>query len=287
MTNARPMPPVSEIQMPARRWHIPWRELWQYRDLLWMLVRRDFTVFYKQTLLGPLWYLVQPLLTMLVFTLVFHRLAGLSAGGVPPGLFNLVGIVMWGFFRESLVGISETFHRHQALFAKVYFPRLIVPLAQLITALIKLGLQWLIFLLLWGWWRWHGGGDFSPAALGWFAAALTLLMTVALGGGLIIASLVVKYRDLRFLVAFGMQLLMFLSAVFYSLAEAESRLGEIGRWLAFNPVGVAMEMGRMAWLHTGAVGWENVGVAGAAAVGLLAAGLMMFNRAEKQFLDTI
>ncbi len=286
MSRHQQVPPESVVRMPTHHLRLPWRELWQYRDLLWMLVRRDFTVFYKQTLLGPLWYVVQPLLTMVVFTLIFHRLAGLSSEGVPPWLFNLVGIVLWGFFREGLVGISETFHRHQALFAKVYFPRLIVPLAQLLTSLIKLAFQSLVLLVLWGVWL-AQGGTFAWANLAGGVVALVLLMAVAFGGGLVVASLVVKYRDLRFLIAFGVQLLMFLSAVFYSLDEAVVRLGDAGRWLMFNPVAVAMELGRMAWLNVGGVPATGLLVSSAVAVMLVAVGLIMFNRAEKQFLDTI
>ncbi len=280
------LPPPVTVRMPQGRGRVPWRELWRYRDLLWMWVRRDFTVYYKQTLLGPLWYVIQPLLTMAVFTLIFHRMADLSSGGAPAHLFNLVGVILWGFFRDTWVQVSETFHHHRQLFAKVYFPRLIVPMAQWITGLIRLAFQWGVLLVLWGQWKWSGHA--LPAGHpAWFLFSLAVLSMTAMGGGLMMASLIVKYRDLRFLTSFGMQLLMFLSAVFYMLSEAADRLPGVGRWLAYNPVAVAMEAARVAWLGVGevppAAAWTAVGVGAV----WLVLGVKMFSRAEKDFLDTI
>ncbi len=280
------VPPLRTLRMPYDSGKIDWWELWRYRDLIWMLVRRDFSLFYKQTLLGPLWYLLQPVLTMLVFTAVFHRMAELSSGGVPAPLFNLVGILMWGFFRDTFIGVSETFVRHQALFSKVYFPRLVVPLAEWGIGLIRLGFQWIILLGLWLFWVMRTDG-IPTFQWGWFSFAVLLLSMAGVGGGLLMASLMTKYRDLRFVVSFGVQLLMFLSAVFYTLDEAAARLPAMGEWLRYNPVAVAIESARWAWLGVGSVSWEAALVAFTGCGVVLAVGIYRFNRAEKDFLDTI
>ncbi len=198
------------------------RELWQYRDLLRLFIRRDFVAFYKQTILGPVWIFIQPLLTSLVYMLVFHRLAGLLTDQLPPIMFYLAGVSCWTFFADCLTKTSETLIANALLYEKVYFPRMITPLSVVASSMIRLIIQLGLFGCLWVWYV--GKGVIST---GWMLLAaplfVILLAAMGLGVGLIFAAATNKYRDLRFLLQFGIPLLMFATPVFYPLSMVSEK----------------------------------------------------------------
>ncbi len=197
---------------------IPFREIFAYRDLLLLLVRRDFVAMYKQTILGPLWFIIQPVLTTLVFTLIFGNIAKISTDGLPQMLFYLAGITCWNYFSESFTKTSETFTQNASIFGKVYFPRVIIPLAIIISSLIKLGVQLLLFFGFAAYY-WLIGANVVPNSVALLLPILVLLMGgIGLGMGMIISSLTTKYRDLKFLLTFAIQLFMYATPVIYPVS---------------------------------------------------------------------
>lgn len=260
------------------------RELWAYRELIGLFVRRDFVAYYKQTILGPLWYLLQPLLTTLTFTVIFGKLARMPTEGVPPFLFYLCGITLWGFFSECLSRSSSTFLANTGLFGKVYFPRLSVPISMALSGLIKLGIQ-LAFLAAFTGYFMARGADVHP---GLALAGLPLLVLIAaclgLGGGLMVSSLTVKYRDLQHLVAFGIQLLMYATPIVWPLGAVPARYRLLA---ALNPLSAPMEAFRHAALGAGTWDWGALAYSGACAMLALVLGMARFNRVERTFMDTV
>lgn len=259
-------------------------ELWHYRDLIMLFVRRDFVAQYKQTILGPAWHFIQPLLTTVMFTVVFGYIARIPTDGVPPFLFYMAGTVLWNYFSAVLTGTSGTFTSNAGIFGKVYFPRLAVPLAGLLSRLIAFAIQWVFFLGFLGYFMLRGA-DVAPNA--WvLAMPLVLLVMAALGLGLgvIVSALTTRYRDLTVVVGFGVQLLMYATPVIYPL----SVLPEPYRsWMALNPIAPVMELFRHAFLGTGAVSvWLLVYSVAITAV-ILFVGVVMFNRVERTFMDTV
>lgn len=259
-------------------------ELWHYRDLIMLFVRRDFVAQYKQTILGPAWHFIQPLLTTVMFTVVFGYIARIPTDGVPPFLFYMAGTVLWNYFSAVLTGTSGTFTSNAGIFGKVYFPRLAVPLAGLLSKLIAFAIQWVFFLGFLGYFMLRGA-DVAPNA--WvLAMPLVLLVMAALGLGLgvIVSALTTRYRDLTVVVGFGVQLLMYATPVIYPL----SVLPEPYRsWMALNPIAPVMELFRHAFLGTGAVSvWLLVYSVAITAV-ILFVGVVMFNRVERTFMDTV
>ena len=185
------------------------KDVWSYRDLLWLLVRRDFVSFYKQTILGPLWFFIQPLLTTLMFTIVFGRMGGFSTDGLPPILFYLAGITAWNYFAECLTKTSTVFKDNANIFGKVYFPRLIMPLSIVVSNLVRFGVQFILFLIVMAFYAFKGT-SFQPTwAMVLFPVVVMLMAFMGLGAGMIISALTTKYRDLAFLLTFGIQLLMY------------------------------------------------------------------------------
>jgi lipopolysaccharide transport system permease protein len=259
-------------------------DLWRYRDLVMLFVRRDFVATYKQTVLGPLWFILQPLLTTLTFTLIFGNVARLSTDGLPKILFYLSGVTAWGYFSECLLKTSETFSANANIFGKVYFPRLAVPLSIVISNLIKFGIQLALFL---GFYLYFlaKGTAIHPTSTLWLLPLLILLMAaLGLGSGIIISSMTTRYRDLRFLVQFGTQLLMYSTPVIFPL----SRLPEQYRWIMLsNPMTPIIETFRYAFLGTGTFNWSQLGYTAAAAALILAAGVLLFNHVERTFMDTV
>lgn len=274
------------------------REIWSYRDLLILFVRRDIITLYKQTVLGPLWYFIQPLFTSVIFTLIFNNVANIDTGsGIPPFLFNLTGITAWNYFSSCLSGTSDTFKSNQNIFSKVYFPRVITPMSTVISNLIKFGIQLLVLIVFYVYY-YFSLPDASmlarPSIYIWLLPYLILLMGVfGLGIGMIISSLTTKYRDLSFLVGFGVQLLMYASAVMYPLSLINEKvtkgsLPEIaGYFVNYNPMSIIIEMFRNLTLGTGEFYPIKLFYASLFTFTFLIIGLIIFNRTEKSFIDTV
>ena len=270
---------------PRRNWlDLRLGELWDYRDLVILFVRRDFVSVYKQTILGPIWYLIQPLLTTIVFTVIFGRLAGLPTDGLPPFLFYLSGIVIWTYFADCLNKTSLTFVSNASLFGKVYFPRLAVPVSLVISSLVQFGVQFLLFLvfMLYFWIR---GSLIEPNWWVLLTPLLLLLMaSMGLGFGIIISALTTRYRDLRFLVSFGVQLWMYATPVIYPASAVPEPLQPI---IELNPLTPVVESFRYAYLGSGTVSPSSLLYSIACTVLVLLAGLLLFNRVEATFMDTV
>lgn len=259
-------------------------DVWRYRDLVMMFVRRDFVSQYKQTILGPLWFVIQPLLTTLTFTVIFGNIAQLSTDGLPKLLFYLSGVTAWNYFADCLAKTSETFNANANIFGKVYFPRLAVPVSIVISNLIRFGIQFGLFLGFYFFFLARGAAIHPTQAL-WLVPFLILLMaTLGLGAGIIVSSLTTRYRDLRFLVQFGVQLLMYSTPVIYPL----SKLPDQYRWIMLaNPMTPVIEAFRHAFLGTGTFSLGSLAGSAGAAVLILAAGILLFNHVEKTFMDTV
>lgn len=260
------------------------KELWEYRDLVYLFVHRDFVAQYKQTILGPAWHFIQPLFTTIVFTIIFGKIAQMSTDGVPPFIFYMSGIVIWTYFSSVLTSTSGTFTGNAGLFGKVYFPRLAVPVAHIVSRFIAFVIQFIFFLLFLGYFIWKGS-DIHPN-LWILTTPLLLLMMAALGFGLgmIISALTTRYRDLTVLVGFGVQLLMYASPVIYPL----STLPEEWRfWANLNPVAPIIELFRYSYLGSGSVDLVMLGISFLIISVILLIGILMFNKIERTFLDTV
>lgn len=263
------------------------KEIWRYRDLLLLFVKRDVVTVYKQTILGPLWYLIQPLFTALTFTLIFNKVANIETGTVPPFLFNLAGISIWGYFNTCLTATSDTFKSNAAVFGKVYFPRIIVPLSIIISNLVKFGIQLLIFIAFYMYYVVNDAAIHVDSSVVFFPLLVLLMGLLGLGIGMIISSLVTKYRDLKFLVGFGVQLLMYVSAVMYPLALMREKLPKIAWIVEYNPVAYIIETARFMLLGTGTFSWFGILYTVGVTFVVLFFGIIIFNRTEKTFIDTV
>jgi lipopolysaccharide transport system permease protein len=259
-------------------------DLWRYRDLVMLFVRRDFVATYKQTVLGPLWFIIQPLLTTLTFTLIFGNIAKLSTDGLPKILFYLSGVTAWSYFSECLMKTSETFNANANIFGKVYFPRLAVPISIVISNLIKFGIQLGLFLGFYVYFLARGTAIHPTSALLLLPVLVLLMAGLGLGSGIIVSSMTTRYRDLRFLVQFGTQLLMYSTPVIFPL----SRLPEQYRWIMqANPMTSIIETFRYAFLGTGSFSWSQLGYTAGTTALILATGILLFNHVEKTFIDTV
>jgi homopolymeric O-antigen transport system permease protein len=260
------------------------RELWHSRDLIMLFVRRDFVSVYKQTILGPLWYLIQPLLTTIVFTVVFGNIAKLPTDGLPSFLFYMSGTLIFAYFSSSLTKTSETFVAHANLFGKVYFPRLSVPVSILISNLIAFVIQFGFFLVFMGYFFLRG----TPLHPNWwilFTPVLLLMMAgLGLGFGIIVSSLTTKYRDLRFLVQFGVQLLQYVTPVIYPLSAMSPKYQALIR---LNPLTSVVEAFRYAYLGSGSINLLQLGYSFAIMLIAIVIGAVIFNRVEATFMDTV
>lgn len=260
------------------------QEVWRYKDLLMLFVRRNIVAEYKQTILGPLWYFIQPLLTTVMFTIVFGRLAGISTDSIPPMLFYLAGITNWNYFAESLNKTATTFKDNQQIFGKVYFPRLVVPLSIVITNLLKYGIQLLLFTGFYLYFLLQGAPIQPNAYAFLFPFLVILLAGLGLGFGLIVTSMTTKYRDLVFLIQFGVQLAMYATPVIYPLSEIPSGY----QWIAsLNPMSSVIETFKYGFLGKGTFSWVYLGYSTLFMLVLLSLGTAIFNRTEKNFMDTV
>jgi lipopolysaccharide transport system permease protein len=273
------------ISAKTKWWGWSLKELWSYRHLLFGLVRREFLLYYQQTVLGPFWILVQPVLTLLTYVLVFGKLVGISTGNVPPVLFYLSGIVLWNYFNDSLLNISSTFRDNAHIFSKVYFPRLIMPLSMLTTHFLRILTQFvLLFLVL----VWYWSFKQMPISLnGWtffIPIAMVLVGGIGFALGLIFSVTTAKYRDLGNLVSIGTRLLMFLTPVIFPLSIISQKI----RWLVlWNPLTPLFEVFRYALLGEGTFTIVQLLYSGLCTVILLLAGLMIFNKQGDKLIDIV
>ncbi len=260
---------------------LKFNDLWRYRDLLLMFVKRDFVSFYKQTILGPLWFFIQPIFTTLVFTFVFGNLAKIDADGLPHFLFYLSGITAWNYFSDCLTKTSTVFRDNASIFGKVYFPRLIMPLSIVVSNLVRFGVQLLLLVCAMVYYR----NDFHmPAAILFFPILVLMMALLGLGCGLIITAMTTKYRDLTFLVTFGVQLLMYGTTVIYPLSAAPEKYKSI---IELNPMTGIIEAFRYCFLGKGEFTASSIGYSAAFTVVMLFLGILIFNKTEKNFVDTI
>jgi len=274
-----------EIKPHSKWWEVNLADVWRYRDLLWLFVRRDFVSVYKQTILGPLWFFIQPVLTTLMFTVVFSGVAGISTGGLPPMLFYLAGSTPWNYFSTCLTKTSGTFIQNANLFGKVYFPRLIAPLSIVASTLVQFGIQVLLLLAFMGWFAATGTAVTPQWGLICFLAPVLVLLMAILGlaSGIIVSSLTTKYRDFTFLITFGVQLAMYATPVIYPLSSVPARY----RWIIeLNPMSAIIESFRATFLG-GQIPWHSLGISSAASIALLILGVIVFNKVEKSFTDTV
>jgi lipopolysaccharide transport system permease protein len=263
------------------------KEVWQYRDLLLLFVKRDVVTVYKQTILGPLWYLIQPLFTSLTFTIVFNNLAGISTGNVPPFLFNLASITVWNYFTTCLNGTSNTFGNNAGIFGKVYFPRIIAPLTVVISNLIKFVIQLLIFLAFYIYFYAKGASIHFTGATVFFPFIIVLMGMLGLGLGMIISALVTKYRDLTYLIGFGVQLLMYVSAVVYPMSLIQEKMPDYVWIVKYNPLAYCIETTRYMLLGIGELPVWGMIYTFIVTVVVLLIGIVLFNHTEKSFIDTV
>jgi lipopolysaccharide transport system permease protein len=271
---------------PKNKWYqLDLASIWHYRDLLFLLVRRDFVSVYKQTILGPLWLFIQPILTTLTFTIIFGNIAHISTDGMPPILFYLAGITLWTYFADCLNKTSNTFIANAGVFGKVYFPRLVIPLSVLVSNLVKLGIQMLLFIIVWIYFLIKGEAFQPNYAYLLFVPFLILLMAgLGLGFGILISSLTTKYRDLTFLIAFGVQLMMYASPIVYPLSTVPEKYKVV---LLMNPITSVIEGFKFVFLGTGVWNWNALGYSALMMIVLLLISLLVFKRVEKTFMDTV
>lgn len=278
---------LFEIKPKSNFFSLNLKEVWRYRDLLLLFVKRDIVTVYKQTVLGPLWYLIQPLFTAITFTIIFNNVAGIDTGKVPSLLFNLSGIVIWNYFSTCLTETSDTFKKNATIFGKVYFPRVIMPLSIVITNLVKLAIQLLIFIVIYIYYVSQGMSNTFSGTLLLFPFLVIIMGFLGLGLGMIISSLVTKYRDLTFLVTFGVQLLMYVSAVMYPMALIQDKLPQFGWIIEYNPLAYVVETSRYILLKEGSLSYFGLIYTSIFTIVVFLFGLVIFNQTEKKFIDTV
>jgi lipopolysaccharide transport system permease protein len=265
---------------------INFKEIWQYRDLLLMFVKRDVITVYKQTVLGPIWFVVQPILTTITYIVVFGNIAKISTDGTPMALFYLSGIVIWNYFSESFTQTSDTFMQNSQIFGKVYFPRLIMPLSKVISGLIKFFIQLCFFLLVYAYYLINDPGVVQP---NWTIALIpfyVLIMSMTgLGLGILFTSMTTKYRDLKFLITFGVQLLMYATPVIYPMSTIPE--GKFKMILQLNPLSPIVESFKYSFLGAGEFSLTGLAYSLAFALVALFLGMIVFHKTERNFIDTV
>jgi lipopolysaccharide transport system permease protein len=274
-----------EIKPKARLLDINFREIWNYRDLVMLFVRRDFVSQYKQTILGPLWYFIQPILTTVMFVLVFNRIARIPTDNVHPIVFYMSGITIWTYFSSCLSSTSNTFVANAAIFGKVYFPRLVKPISVVLSNVIRFGIQFLLLLITMVYFSFQG----YPIYISWYWLFIPVLLSIfagiALGVGIIISSLTTKYRDFTVLVTFSIQLLMYATPIAYPLSYLKSAgYASVIKW---NPLSPLVEAFRFTLLGKGSFTPESLLYSLGFMLVILFIGLVFFNKVEKNFMDTV
>ncbi len=278
-------PEWTLVIRPKGRWFdLRLRELWQGRELVWLFFWRDFVAMYKQTILGPLWYLIQPLLTTIVFTVVFGRLANLPTNGLPPFLFYMSGTVMWTYFASSLTKTSTTFLANANIFGKVYFSRLTVPISTLLSSLVVFGIQFLLFLGFLAYFLIQGADVHVTVWALLLPVEILIMAGLGLGLGIIVSALTTKYRDLQYLVTFGVQLLMYTTPMVLPLSSVSGKW----RWVMIaNPMTSIIEAFRRGFLGAGTISALLLLYSAGFALAAVLVGALLFHRVERTFMDTV
>lgn len=277
-------PQYTSIKPQSNLFELNLKELWEYRDLIYMYVKRDIVTFYKQTILGPLWFVIQPILTTVMFMFVFGNLAGISTDGIPKPLFYFTGVLIWNYFADCLTRNSKIFIENQGVFGKVYFPRLVVPISITISNLVRFFIQLVIFLIIYFYYYFTGSAVVPNA----YAFLIPLLIIIAaglsLGFGVIFSSLTTKYRDLTFLLQFGVQLWMYITPVIYPL----NSIPLDKQWIVqLNPMTSIIETFKYGSIGTGVFSWMWLLYSFVFMIVLLVSGIVVFNKVEKGFMDTV
>ena len=267
------------------------KEIWDYRDLLTLFVKRTITVAYKQTILGPLWWIIQPALTVIMYMVVFGGIAGIPTDGIPQPLFYLGGVAMWQYFADCLGKSSSTFLSHAGIFGKVYFPRLIMPLADTVSNLVRFGIQLGLFVLVYLYYAIIGQAPSPNWYLLLFPLLVVMLAGLALGFGIIISSMTTKYRDLQILFSFFVQLWMYATPIVYPLSQVAGKkvLGlDLTTLMCLNPVTPIIEIFKYGALGAGQfVGWGWLAYSFVIMLAVLSLGILIFNKVQKSFMDTV
>lgn len=274
-----------EIKPKRSLFSVNFAELFQYRDLILLFVKRDFVAQYKQTIMGPLWHLIQPIMTTLVFMLVFGRIARISTGGVPPMLFYVTGITLWTYFSGCLTATANTFTSNAGIFGKVYFPRLVTPISITISNLIKFAIQFGLVIAIMLYYHFNG----FPVHVNWKWIGIPFLVLImagiSLGLGIIISSLTTKYKDLSYLLTFAVQLGMYATPVAYPMSFiAQNKVGQIIQW---NPLSSLFEAFRYCLFESGTFTLQGMEYSIAFMIVSLLVGILLFNKVESSFMDTV
>ena len=265
---------------------VDFKEIWKYRDLWSLFVKRDIITQYKQTILGPLWYFVQPIMTTIMYMVVFGGIAGISTDGLPQALFYLSGICMWQYFSECMTKTSNTFVSNAGVFGKVYFPRLIVPLSTVTSNLIRFGIQFMLFLVVYVYYVVFTDVNVGPNLYALLFPVLVLMLAgLGLGFGILFSSMTTKYRDLTFLLGFFVQLWMYATPVIYPLSIITNE--KLKLVMSLNPLTGILEAFKYGMLGTGSFSWMALGYSFLFMVALLALGIVVFNRVQRSFMDTV
>ena len=260
------------------------KNVWRYRDLIYMYVKRDIVVQYKQTILGPVWYFVQPILTTIMFMFVFGGIAQISTDGMPQPLFYMAGLLLWNYFSSCFTASSDIFGSNSAVFGKVYFPRLVVPISAIISNLLKMLIQLVLFIIIYVYFVIKGAPVYINWALLLFPVLVVMTALHGMSWGLVISSLTTKYRDLKFLISFGVQLLMYATPIIYPLSASPEKY----RWiLELNPLTPIMEAFKYSCMGCGALSWSGLLYSFIFMMTSLFFGIVIFSRQEKTFMDTV
>jgi lipopolysaccharide transport system permease protein len=259
-------------------------DVWRYRDLIMLFVRRDFVSNYKQTILGPIWFFIQPLLTTITFYIIFGRVANLGTDGIPPFIFYLAGNTVWGYFSQSLTAVSTVFTTNAAMFSKVYFPRLTMPLSIVLSNLVRFSIQFGLFLIVWVFYLFTTAAIHPNALLLLTPVLLVIMGLLSLGLGMIFSALTTKYRDLAMLLTFGVQLALYATPVIYPISKVPAKY----KWLILaNPMSAITETFRVGFLGSGTFQWSYLGYSLLVTIIILLIGTIAFNKVEKSFTDTV
>lgn len=265
-------------------WDIDVKGIWRYRDLVWLFVKRDFVTFYKQTILGPLWYIIQPLFTTGVFTVIFGKVAKISTDGTPPFLFYMAGNVLWAYFSTTLNKTSNTFIQNAGVFGKVYFPRMTVPISTIVIGFVQFFIQFILFLGFYAYF-WSTGAELNPGIeILWLPLALLQMAFLGLGAGILISSMTTKYRDLVFALTFGVQLWMYATPVVYPASIIPEQYRTL---YMLNPMAPIVEMVRLGFFGQASVTVQHILHGWLVTISILILGMLTFNRVEKNFMDTV
>ena len=274
----------KHIAAKARPFDLKLKEVWRYRDLIWLFTRKDFVITYKQTILGPLWLFLRPFITSIMYMFVFGGIAGISTDGVPKILYYLFSYSAWSLFAECVTSCAETFTANAAVLGKVYFPRLVMPVSAVLSAFLRFLIEMLLSLAFFVYYLAKGEITTDPALWGLIPAALLMMALLGFGCGIIASALTTKYRDLSILIKFGVQLWMYATPVVYPLSAVSGRMRTV---LMLNPVTAPMEMMRLGLWGQGTVSVPQVMVSLAISVMIALGGILLFNRVERTFTDTV